>query len=182
MDIVNGANTRPSSSASPAVPDYRALRKNDLRACAARLGVRTRRQSAASRSRDWRKVGDLVVDCEKAARRAGQPTLKSFFTMKRAMSGRASGSSSCDIATIQGLRLDADGATSEDSATHRNAALISVLRDIKPIAAFRKHAQALNLMVRVPKADGEGTRWRSKADILGEYAHMLEDAASHRVR
>ena len=75
--------------------------------------------------------------------------------------------------TTQGLRLDADGATSEDSAKHRNAALISALRDIKRIAAFRKQAQALNLMVRVPKADGEGTRWRTKADILADYAHIL---------
>ena len=181
---MKGSKKRPSSSALLTVPDFHGMRKNEIRACASRLGVRTRRPSAADGSKAWRKVRDLVLDCEKAARRPGQPTLKSFLKMKRPASACVSGSPLCDVGTefgmqqitTQGLCLDAACMTTEESEKHRNAVLISALRDIENIAAFRKQAQALNLVVRVPNAVGQGYRWRTKADILADYVRMLEES------
>ena len=56
------------------------------------------------------------------------------------------------------------------------AVLISAPRDVEHIAVFRKQAQALDLVACVPKAVGQGHRWRTKADILADYASMLEES------
>ena len=59
------------------------------------------------------------------------------------------------------------------AAQHLPAKL--ALPDIKDIDAFRKHAKALNLVVRIPKAVGKGYDWRSKHDILADYTDKIED-------
>ena len=155
LDIMKGLKKGPSSSAPSTAPDFHGMRKNEIKACASRLGVRTRRPSAAGGSTAWRKVPDLVLDCEKAARRPAQPTLKSFLKMKRP-------ASAC--------------MTTKKSAKHRNALLIAAIRDIENIAPFRKQSKALVLVVRVQKAGGQGHHWRTKQDILADYVRMLEES------
>ena len=174
-----------SSSEPLLVLDFHGMRKARLMACATRLGVRTRRPSArAGYSPTWRKVRDVVVDCEKAACCSAQPMLESFFKMNRPASACMSNSPSRIVSakigkqqiTARGLCLDVECETPEARAKHRKSVLISALRDIKRIVAFRKQARALNLVVRVPKAAGEGYRWRTKADILADYVRMLEES------
>ena len=146
--IMKRAKKRPSCSAS----SFHGMRKDELRACANTFGVRTRRSSASGVSNCWRKNADMIVDCEKAARRTGQSTLKSLFNTK--CPGR-------------------QATTIEDSARPQTSALFSALRNITDISSFRREAKALNLKVRLPKSDGHGRRWRTKDEILADYAGKL---------
>ncbi len=53
---------------------------------------------------------------------------------------------------------------------------ISELEKINKIDDFRKRAKALGLDVRCKKPDGNGWAWRSREDVLNDYARKLAEA------
>ena len=133
------------------VKDITAFRKK-----AKALHLTVREDSGRESGRQsWRSRSDILSDYARLLEQDGtQGHIPSYFAMKRPASTSSSVRKVCSM-------------KKED--------LLSELANVKDITAFRKKAKALHLTVREDSGRESGRQsWRSRSDILSDYARLLE--------
>ena len=135
--------------------DIQNMKKQELRRYAKDIGIRTYvRSKTGGRWTTWRSMTELVDDCTRHSLQYTQGHIPSYFAMKRPASTSSSVRKLCSM-------------KKED--------LLSELANVKDITAFRKKAKALHLTVREDSGRESGRQsWRSRSDILSDYARLLE--------
>ena len=130
------------------VADIQNMKKQELRRYAQDIGIRTHvRSKTGGRFVVWRSMTELVDECTRHALRYTQGHIPSYFAMKRPAS----------------------------TSSMKKEDLLSELANVKDITAFRKKAKALHLTVREDSGRESGRQsWRSRSDILSDYARLLE--------
>lgn len=125
--------------------DIQNMKKQELRRYAQDIGIRTHVWSKTGRRMlVWRSMTELVDECTRHSLRFTQRHIPSYFAMKR-------------------------------PASMKKEDLLSELANVKDITAFRKKAKALHLTVREDSGRESGRQaWRSRSDILSDYARLLE--------
>ena len=132
--------------------DIQNMKKQELRRYAQDIGIRTKVRSKTGgrfpSKQVWRSMTELVDDCTRRLEQDGtQGHIPSYFAMKRPAS----------------------------TSSMKKEDLLSELANVKGITAFRKKAKALHLTVREDSGRESGRQsWRSRSDILSDYARLLE--------
>ena len=131
--------------------DIQNMKKQELRRYAQDIGIRTYtyvRSKTRGQKTVWRSMAELVDDCTRRLEQDGtQGHIPSYFAMKRPAS----------------------------TSSMKKEDLLSELANVKGITAFRKKAKALHLTVREDSGRESGRQsWRSRSDILSDYARLLE--------
>ena len=143
--------------------DIQNMKKEEFRRYAKDIGIRTHvrsfsetadRTKSGGRQIVWRSMTELVDDCTRHALQYTQGHIPQYFAMKRPAS------TSSSVRKVGSMKK-------ED--------LLSELANVKDITAFRKKAKALHLTVRQDSGRESGRQsWRSRSDILSDYARLLE--------